>query len=115
MTVTDIVITKLSNITLPREQINAYVDEIAQSIMTYCNRNDIPNELKFVHANMVIDLITQDQRKISESDNLFAKTIKEGDVQITFESNRISTSEVATQSIIFNYTAQLNKFRKLRW
>lgn len=115
MKVADIVISKLHNVTLSEEQVNVYTEEVAQAIKTYCNRNDIPNDLKFVHANMVVDLITNDQREISGKDSMVTKSIKEGDVQVTFESQKISLSESATQSIIFDYTSQLNKHRKLRW
>lgn len=91
------------------------VAEVGQSILTYCNRSDIPNELVFLHANMVVDLITGNARR-SDTDSLgTVKAIKEGDVQVTYEANRASSRELHMEALLFSYASQLNRYRKLRW
>ncbi len=115
MTVLEIVKAELPTTTLTDAQIINRIKEVAQAIKNYCNRNDIPKELEFVHANMVIDLISFKENSNSEDGNLIVKSITEGDTQVTLENNKASLSESLTQNILFNYTSQLNKFRKLRW
>ncbi|MFJ7971316.1 hypothetical protein [Psychrobacillus sp. NPDC096389] len=91
------------------------VAEVGQSMLTYCNRSDIPKELVFTHVNMVIDLITGNARR-SDTDNPgTVKSIKEGDVQVTYEGNRVSSREAHMEALLFDYASQLNRFRKLRW
>lgn len=91
------------------------VAEVGQSILTYCNLTDIPKELVFTHANMVIDLITGNARRSDTSSPGTVKSIKEGDVLVTFEATRGSSREAQVEALLFDYASQLNKFRKLRW
>jgi len=114
MTILEIVRSKLPNSTLMDPQINVLIDEVAQLISTYCNRQDVPNELRFVHANMVVDLILLEEQRGSSESNLITKSVTEGDTQVVFEQKKSTSSELVSQSVLLNYTAQLNKFRKLR-
>lgn len=91
------------------------IAEVGQAIKTYLNRSVIPKELVFVHANMVIDLITGEDRKADPEGNTSVSSIKEGDVQVQFGSARVESSERATQALLFDYANQLNSYRKLRW
>ncbi|MGM7683540.1 hypothetical protein ACSVDA_15480 [Cytobacillus sp. Hm23] len=112
MDVIDIVKAKLPSEKVPSDELlGLYVEEVQQSILTYCNRDDIPSELTFVHANMVVDLIKGE----NPEDNQTVKSIKEGDVQVSFEKAHMTASEVSTSTILTNYTSQLNRHRKLRW
>ncbi|GIN37800.1 head-tail connector protein [Heyndrickxia oleronia] len=116
MNVLDIVKAKLPEDELPDEKLlNVYVEEVGQSIMTYCNREDIPRELQFVHANIVIDLINAEKRRVDPEGQTAVSSIKEGDVQVTFGSTRLETRERETEKLLFDYVKQLNRFRKLRW
>lgn len=96
-------------------ELNMYIEEVGQSIMTYCNRSDIPSDLRYVHANMVIDLITGEERKADPDSQSSVSAIKEGDIQVTFGSAKVESRERATEKLIFDYSKQLNSFRKLRW
>lgn len=91
------------------------VAEVGQSILTYCNRSDIPRELIFTHANMVVDLITGNARRIDTDSPGTVKAIKEGDVQVTYEATGVSSREAHMEALLFGYASQLNRFRKLRW
>lgn len=91
------------------------IAEVAQSILNYCNRLDIPEELKYVHANMVVDFLNGNNRKAEPEGQTSVSSIKEGDVTVQFGLAKIASHERSTESILFDYAGQLNKFRKLRW
>lgn len=99
----------------PELLLKMHIEEVGRSIKTYCNRNDIPSELQFTYANMVVDLINGEKRRTEPDGQSSVSAIKEGDVQVTFGSARVETKERATEQLLFDYSKQLNKFRKLRW
>ena len=115
MDVIDIVKAKLPDPKPDDSVLNMHIEEVGQSIKTYCNRNDIPKELRFVHANMVVDFINGENRKNDPEAQSSISAIKEGDTQVTFGSAKVGSSERATEQLLFDYSKQLNKFRKLRW
>lgn len=116
MNVTEIVEAKIPFNDLPGEILLAmYIEEVGQSIKTYCNRSDIPSELAFTHANMVVDLINGEKRRTELDGNSSVSSIKEGDVTVQFGSARVDSRERATEQLLFDYSKQLNRFRKLRW
>lgn len=97
------------------ELIEIYIEEVEQSIKTYCNRDDVPAELRFVHANMTVDLISGENRRKDPEAQSSVSAIKEGDVQVTFGAAKVEARERATEKLLFDYSRQLNSFRKLRW
>lgn len=116
MEVLEIVKAKVPEDKLPSDSLlGMYVTEVRQSILTFCNRTDIPPELVFVHANMVVDLITGENRKADPDAQKEVTSIKEGDVQVNFGGTKMSAGESATQRILLNYISQLTSYRKLRW
>lgn len=115
MEVIDIVKAKLPEPIPSDRLLETYIEEIGQSIKTYCNREDVPSELRFVHGNMVIDFITGENRKNDPEAQSSVSAIKEGDVQVTFGSAKVESRERSTEGLLFDYSKQLNKFRKLRW
>jgi hypothetical protein len=123
MTTLEIVKIKLENSNLSEDILQLYndkviqlhIDEVGQSIKTYCNRTDIPQELTYVHANMVMEQIEGKERKAADEDNSVVTSIKEGDVQVSYGSKSSTLSEVSADDLLHNYKKQLNKFRKMRW
>jgi hypothetical protein len=123
MTTLEIVKVKLENSNLSEDILQLYtdkviqlhIDEVGQSIKTYCNRTDIPQELTYVHANMVMEQIEGKERKAAEEDNRVVTSIKEGDVQVSYGFKSSTLSEVSAADLLHNYKKQLNKFRKMRW
>lgn len=116
MDVLEIVKVKLRDDKLPNDTLLVmYVEEVKQAILTYCNRTNIPSDLNFIHANMVIDLIKEEHRRMDPENSKVATSIQEGDTRVDLGYNKVSASELSTQQIIFNYQTQLNRFRKLRW
>lgn len=100
---------------LPENELTLAIEEVGQAIKTLCNRTDIPSELAYVHANMVVDLLKLNAVAANPEAYVQAKSIKEGDTSIEFSGNVLSTTEVATQKIIHGYREQLLKFRKVGW
>lgn len=113
MTVLDIVKAKLDN-PPPDDRLTVYIDEVGQAIKTFCNRDDIPDELRHVHANMVVDYIRLKQKNAPNAE-LAVQSIKEGDVQVTFTAHEKSQGETEVESIVHSYKSALYKFRKMRW
>ncbi|WP_231563739.1 hypothetical protein [Anoxybacillus sp. KU2-6(11)] len=85
MTVLDIVKAKLDN-PPPDDRLAVYIDEVGQAIKTFCNRDDIPDELRYVHANMAVDFIGLKQKNAPDAEPA-VQSIKEGDVQVTFTAH----------------------------
>ncbi|KAA0944078.1 hypothetical protein FQ087_18300 [Sporosarcina sp. ANT_H38] len=116
MDVFEIVKAKLPADKLPEDiLLGLIVAEVGQTILTYLNRTDMPKELAFTYANMVVDMITGENRKNDPGSQSSVSAIKEGDVQVTFVSSKVESREIATEGLLFDYSQQLNKFRKLRW
>ncbi|RAK21136.1 hypothetical protein B0I26_10388 [Anoxybacillus vitaminiphilus] len=113
MTVLDIVKTKLDN-PPSDDRLLLYIEEVGQAIKNFCNRDDIPDELKYVHANMVVDMIRLERKNDPDSSQV-VKSIKEGDVQVAFDTAEKSQGEKATEAILNTYQTQLYRFRKMRW
>lgn len=91
------------------------IKEVGQYILNYCNVAVIPEELMFVHMNMVLDYY-EIQRKSSDDENAqTVSSVKEGDVAVQFGAAKTVLRENVTESLLFDYKDQLNKFRKLRW
>jgi hypothetical protein len=113
MEVFDIVKAKLDN-PPSDDRLAMYIEEVGQAIKTFCNRDDIPDELRYVHANMVVDLIRLEQKNNPESSQV-VKSIKEGDVQVTFDAAEKSQGEKTAETIVHEYRTQLYRFRQMRW
>jgi len=116
MDVFEIVKAKLPADKLPDDTTLAlHVAEVGQSILTYCNLSSVPSGLTFVHANMVIDLINGEIKRLTPDEAQMVKSIKEGDVTVAFDGSSSSFSELTTESILNDYKSQLNKYRTMRW
>ncbi|MBB6176386.1 hypothetical protein HNQ82_001200 [Anoxybacillus tengchongensis] len=113
MAVLDIVKTKLDN-PPSDDRLVVYIDEVGQAIKMFCNRDDIPDELRYVHANMVVDLIGLKQKNAPNAEPA-VQSIKEGDVQVTFTAHEKSQGETEVDTIVHSYKHALYKFRKMRW
>lgn len=114
MDVFDIVKAKLPK-PVEEPELALYIAEVGQSIKTYINCSSIPKELDFVYANMVLDLIKGEQRKLDPDSQQTVASIREGDTTVQYGSAKVESRERATEQLLFDYAKQLNKFRKLRW
>lgn len=116
MDVFTVVKAKVPTELLPNDTVLAMdIAEVGHSILNYCNLSVIPKELVYVHANMAVDLITGNARRSDTDSPGSVKAIKEGDVQVTFETTRASSRETQMEALLFDYASQLNRFRILGW
>lgn len=104
--------------------LHSYIDEIESVITNYINRSYVPMPLKFVYMNMVMDLIKSealngniDNDKLSDIGVGAVTSITDGDSEIKFTTTKTVTgAHIAdVDSLIYNYTSQLDKYRLLKW
>lgn len=95
----------LKGVELTPEELSFKLEEVEQYVKNYTNRQDIPKDLRFVIARMVVDYIATAQNGGTP------QTIKVGDTSVSFKS----TGNESLDGIIYGYREQLNKFRKVRW
>lgn len=130
MRTVEIVVTKLpANVSSTMCQLA--VEEVEQAVKNYCDIVKVPDELRFVVANMAVDLVryqlaTQKADAGAEEDvtlnDVSSLTIGDTKVELKGEE-KSSTLEAKAQNshtpnldgIVMNYRAQLNKFRRMCW
>lgn len=127
----NIVQTKVDSTKIGLEEIQYGIEEVEQYIKNYCNLYDVPFALRYVMANMVVDLLNYQYYKLhpetADTTNPSSLSlgdisdIKVGDTQVKLGSWG-STDERSTalkahtpqlDEVLFNYNAQLNQFRRL--
>lgn len=92
------------------------LDEAAQLIKNYCNRESVPWQLNYTWANMAADIIKgrYTQARSGEIPDHELASIHAGDMTITrgadFVAHRINVDELTKI-----YAGDLNNFRRFRW
>ena len=116
--------------TISDEEISLGIEEVDQYILNYCNISKVPFELRFVMANMVVDLLNYQFYKknpsgasgtsgiigIADVSNIQVgdTQIKLGGWSVTDSRTQALKSHVANlDEVLFNYNAQLNQFRRI--
>jgi hypothetical protein len=100
--------------------ISSYVQEIGLRILHYINQPEVPVELKFTWASMVVDAVRVDQpqdEQIAATVGGGGESIKIGDTSVSPESGKglTNTSKSVIDQVVLNYQVDLNRYRKLRW
>ncbi|BBH19823.1 hypothetical protein Back11_11680 [Paenibacillus baekrokdamisoli] len=100
--------------------INMYMDEIEQRILSYINHSSIPDRLRFTWAAMVAGALAAEQSAALfptiESSGTFEISIGDTSIKpVKAVSAPLTPSIVVVNSVLFDYRAELNAFRKLRW
>lgn len=98
--------------------INSYITEIGWRILNICNRSDIPEALIYVWASMVIDVLRIEQpQKYGGDANSSGLSIKIGDTSVApaSKSGLTATSKSVIDQVVFDYRADLYRWRKLKW
>lgn len=128
---TKIIQTKLSE-DIAEEDISMGIDEVEQYVLNYCTLYEVPYALRFVMANMVVDLLSYQYYKKnpeptpSETENDIIgladiSNIQIGDTQIKMGSWSVTDSRTQAlkshvanlDEVLFNYNNQLNQFRRI--
>ena len=120
--------------TISDEDISLGIEEVDQYILNYCNISKVPFELRFVMANMVVDLLNYQFYKKNPSGSSDGEggadgvigiadvsNIQVGDTQIKLGSWSVTDSRTQAlkshvanlDEVLFNYNAQLNQFRRI--
>lgn len=136
--IADIVKTQLGVDTPSEPLLNLTIDEVEQEIKNFCNIKEVPQELTYTFANIVVDLFRYRQEFINvtkkpvegeeEDDDITINegnmnSIRVGDTTITFGSGsdtmvynkNMRSHQANLDDVILNYKAQLKKFRRMLW
>lgn len=86
------------------------LDDVSETIRNYCNVDDLPDGLEHTAYRMAIDIARAEGFGQADApDNI--TSIREGDTSVSY--GKASASGVFASSILKNYTAQLNRYRKM--
>jgi hypothetical protein len=110
-----------------------FVLEAEEAIKNYCNICEVPFALKFVWANMALDLLRWEIEMAAENSGSggaasidgSVSSIQSGDTTVSFSTSDTGSSDsnpkyahsikAGVDGIILNYIDQLNKFRRIVW
>lgn len=101
-----------------QQLINTYIVEIEWRIKHYCHITDVPDGLKFIWASMVLDVLKSEHSTIKEIGKTIdrgGKNIKIGDTSISPASGRGQEAKSAIDSVVLNYSVDLNRYRRMTW
>lgn len=85
--------------------------DVEEMVLNYCNLSQIPKGLINTVYRMAMDLYRSESIGEAEGPTGGITSIKEGDTTVTFSQNENQFKD----SLLKNYTAQLNHYRKLAW
>lgn len=86
------------------------LDDVEQIILNYCNLDVLPMELEHTAYRMAMDLY-RGENIGEEGSGMKVSSISEGSTSTSFSD----TSETLKDTLLKDYQAQLNRYRKLRW
>ncbi len=89
------------------------LDKIQDMVCNYCNIKQVPKGLENVMLNMAVDLYRAESLGQEQAEGN-VKSITEGDVTVSFASAS-AISENSGMQFLKDYTAQLNRYRRLGW
>lgn len=133
MEVAEIVKNILKDPDIPEQDIQLSITEVEQAIKNYCCVPSVPQQLNFVWARMVVDLIRYDTAVNMEASsdapdlgletnwnitvgsiNMGDTSVKAGELDYSSPKYKALNSHTADlDSIVLNYKNQLNSFRRI--
>lgn len=87
------------------------LSDVKQIIKNYCHIKEVPEELNTTVLKMAIDMYRNENLGEEESSLGPISSITEGDTSISYRSSANEFKD----SLLKDYKAQLNKYRKLVW
>lgn len=87
------------------------LDDVTETILNYCNLNELPQGLENTAYRMAIDIYRAEGIGASEAPAGEVASIKEGDTTVAFK--QAASESYYTASVLKNYTVQLNRYRRL--
>ena len=85
-------------------QMEMDIEQVCQQVRNYCHIKEIPEELNFTVAEMVMDL-----QKSRKGDNVTVTSVDMGDTSYSLKV------DVAINGLLRDYKTDLQRFRRLRW
>lgn len=89
------------------------LDCVTDQVKAYCNIDEIPTGLERIIVRMAADMYRSEGYGNEVRDGA-VKSVSRGDQSTSFDSSPTGSLE-GGKSILDNYTALLNSYRKLRW
>lgn len=86
------------------------LDDVEETILNYCNLEELPAGLLNTAYRMAMDLYRYDRPGAGSAPAIVA-SVSEGDTSTSFTNAADSLAE----GILKDYCGQLNRYRKLRW
>lgn len=93
----------------------SYIYEIGRRILHYCQRSDIPDGMNWVWASMVIDALKAEIPDQFGGGDIAGLSVKIGDTSVSPANSSSEKVKTSIDQIVFNYKADLHRWRKLRW
>ena len=87
------------------------IADVTETICNYCNLRELPAGLQNTAYRMAMDLYRAEGLG-SEAAPVTVTALKEGDVSYQMQQN--THNAVYASSLLKNYTAQLNRYRRLK-
>jgi len=101
---------------LPDRVLHRRVSEVCQIVLIETHRDDLPQPLLYLVADMVEESVRADLLPAeSQTDDKAVKSIKEGDVTVQFEDTTTSASKRNLDEVVKGYGKLIRKYRKLKW
>ena len=92
------------------------LETVTDMALNYCNLDEIPPRLENIVVRMSADLYRSEGYGQTAAPQV-AQSVTRGDVTVSYGSNASAAAEItgAGKSLLDDYRAQLNAFRRLRW
>ncbi len=87
------------------------LSDVQEVILNYCHIDELPDGLSNTAYRMAMDLYRNEGIGDADESAGNVTSIKEGDTQINFGSSKYE--QTFAESLLKNYSQQLNRYRKL--
>ena len=99
-----------------RQTVMRTAKRVGQMVLIKTNRGDLPPALIYTMAEIVLAIETGKQEAETEGGDQDVKSIKEGDVTVTFQDDkRQSFGEREIDRLMSDYYQIIRRYRKVKW
>ena len=90
------------------------LETVQDEVKNYCHIDEIPTALENIVVRMAADLCRSEGYGQAEKTQT-VQSVSRGDVTVSYGSEPATAEITGGKSILDDYAAQLNAFRRLRW
>lgn len=99
-----------------RQTVMRTAKRVGQMVLIKTNRGDLPPALIYTMAEIVLAIETDKQEAETEGGDQDVKSIKEGDVTVTFQDDkRQSFGGKEIDRLMSDYYQIIRRYRKVKW